>query len=137
MIGKITAIRALVGLQRAKDYLLGKIVKVPSAELAGSPNAISQTKLAQDYDISAAKSRRSPEELEHADMFCAARELRYAHQSRRDIYRRASQERLRADYELWMMFVRENSRYDCARLPSKDPNKLLDLSLAEFQNGKA
>ena len=135
MIAKLTAIRALREIRRVTDYLAGKLHAPWTIEDAGSPDCADQATETQRLDIEAAKSRRSPEELEHIEMFCLNRDLRYASQSRRDIYRRAHQEKVRQAYELWVAFARENSRYGCEKLSEQDPNKLLDLDLATFQNG--
>lgn len=133
MIGQLTATRALLGIQNALDYLASKLKHSTDSDQAVGTDL---NGMAAASDLAAAKTRRTTEEIEHIEAFCLKRDINYGRRSRRFLYTQAYQEKLRSDYELWMIFARENTGYNVKGLAHEtDHDRLTNLTMEDFQNG--
>lgn len=136
MVANITVARAFQALAAVHGYVDSTAYKQIYQELVGSFTGASLDALVTEFDADAAKVRSTDVELEHVDLFCLKRDFRYAQRSRRYLYERAQQEKLRHAYELWLLFARENSYYDLEGICDAgqgDPAALTGLKLADYQ----
>ena len=136
MIATVTAARALQALSAVHAYVDAKTYKHLYQEVVGSFNDTDILPLVKTADLAAAKTRATDVELEHGDIFCAARDYQYSQRSRRYLYQQAYQEKLRDAYELFMLFARENTSHDLPGIIAKGqaaPAGLTSTPLSAFQ----
>lgn len=111
-IAEVSGARALKELAQIQTFLQSKGVLPASAEEIGSLDGSSLLDLLQQLDARTAAERTSQMHLEHTEIFCMVRDRAYANRSRRWLWTRGYQTRVKRCYEIWAAFHRENIDQD-------------------------
>jgi len=122
-------------LKNLQQYLASKIAKPAVAESTSTGEGEELQTQYVSYDLAAAdgSSHTSAGRFEQVAQFCLARDYRNTRRSRRYIYSRAHQERLRAALSALMEFAVQNPGLDLETIVKQNPDLIAGLDLKGLQ----
>lgn len=121
---KTSIIRALKALKNLREYLTAKarkqLVSESTADGKGSELLTQYT----DYDLQVSRNeiRTSAGRFETVAEYCLARDYRNTRRSRRYLYARGNQERMRAAVQAVIEFAAQNPELDLETLVAQNPD---------------
>jgi len=124
---KTTITRALKALKDLQLYLTAKVRKPLTSEATSDGKGGELLAQYTDYDLQVSRGeiRTSAGRFETLAEFCLARDFRNTRRSRRYIYVRGHQERLRAALAIVIEFAAQNPDMDLEKLVAQNPDTLL------------
>ena len=135
-LAKTTIGRALKALKSLQQYLGSKASKpLVSESTADGKGGELQTQYTA-YDLATADGslRTSAGRFEQVAQFCLARDFRNMQRSRRYLYMRAYQERLRAGLAGVMEFAVQNPDLDLEKIVAQNPDLLAGSDLTTLKS---
>lgn len=138
-LAKTTIGRALRSLKNLQQYLASKVRKpIVSETSVDGKGAELQTQYTA-YDLAAADGtlRTSAGRFEQVAQYCLARDFRNMQRSRRYIYARAHQERVRASLSALMEFAVQNPDLDLEKIMAMNPDQISASDLKTLRDNFA
>lgn len=135
-IAKTSIARALKVLLNLQTYLSSKIAKPQTSEQTSDGKGKELQTQYTAYDMAAAdgSSNTSSGRFELVAQFCLARDYRNIRRTRRYIYARAYQERLRAGLNGVMEFAVQNAGLQLEQIVKQPPDTLAPMDLKTLQS---
>lgn len=126
---KTSIVFALKALKNLHEYLTAKIKKPMMSETTSDGKGGELLKQYTDYDLQVSRNeiRTSAGRFEAVHEFCLARDYRNTRRSRRYLYMRGHQERMRAALSTVMEFAAQNPDMDLEKLVKQNPDILLTV----------
>ena len=126
---KTSIVRALKALKNLREYLTAKIKKPLVSETTADGKGAELLAQYTDYDLQVSRNeiRTSAGRFETLAEFCLARDYRNGRRSRRYLYMRGHQERLRAALGTVIEFAAQNPDMDLEKLVAQNPDILLTM----------